>query len=46
MAHRGMPEHGRWWVLWQRALTGLAILVVAVVLYVLLSLAVRGHAPW
>jgi hypothetical protein len=46
MAHRGMPEHGRWWPVWLRVLTGAAVLVTAVVLYVLLSLAVHGHVPW
>lgn len=46
MAHRGMPDHGRWWQLGQRVLAGAAILALAVGLYTLLSLLIHGSVPW
>lgn len=46
MAHRGVPERGRWWKLKRDLLTSAVILVTASVLYILLSLVVHGSVIW
>lgn len=46
MAHRGVPDHGPRWKLARDLLLLVIIAAVASVLYILLSLVLRGTVSW
>lgn len=46
MAHRGMPDHGRWWKIGRDLLVVLVLAGLASLLFVVGSLLVHGSVSW